>query len=64
MSSGALEFIPLYSVRFVSHFFTDAKKDPLNFKIISTALEDIGGDVVAEDEESAEEISEDEEDLI
>ena len=40
VSSGALEFIPLYSVKFVSHFFDDAKKDPLNFKIISTNLED------------------------
>lgn len=40
VSSGALEFIPLYSVKFVSHFFEDAKKDPLmNFKIISTNLE-------------------------
>lgn len=29
VSSGALEFIPLYSVKFVSHFFTDAKKTPL-----------------------------------
>ena len=39
VSSGALEFIPLYSVKFVSHFFEDAKKDPLNFRIISTNLE-------------------------
>ena len=40
VSSGALEFIPLYSVKFVSHFFDDAKKDPLNFRIISTSLEE------------------------
>lgn len=39
VSSGAIEFIPLYSVKFVSHFFDDAKKSPLNFKIISTSLE-------------------------
>ena len=39
VSSGALEFIPLYSVKFVSHFFEDAKKDPLNFRIISTNLD-------------------------
>ena len=39
VSSGALEFIPLYSVKFVSHFFEDAKKDPLNFRVISTNLE-------------------------
>ena len=65
VSSGALEFIPLYSVRFVSHFFEDAKKDPLNFKIVSTALEDIGGDAErTEDIEGAEEISEGEDDAI
>lgn len=40
VSSGAVEFIPLYCVKFVSHFFEDAKKDPLNFKIISTNLND------------------------
>ena len=45
VSSGALEFIPLYTVKFVSHFFEDAKKDPLNFKIISTALSDMGDDI-------------------
>jgi len=39
VSSGAIEFIPLYSVKFVSHFFDDAKKSPLNFKVISTSLE-------------------------
>ena len=39
VSSGAIEFIPLYSVKFVSHFFEDAKKSPLNFKVISTSLE-------------------------
>lgn len=39
VSSGAIEFIPLYSVKFVSHFFDDAKKNPLNFKIISTSLD-------------------------
>jgi tRNA G18 (ribose-2'-O)-methylase SpoU len=38
VSSGALEFIPLYSVKFLSHFFEDAKKFPMNFKIISTSL--------------------------
>lgn len=40
VSSGALEFIPLYSVKFVSHFFDDAKKDPLNFRIVSTSLDE------------------------
>jgi tRNA G18 (ribose-2'-O)-methylase SpoU len=40
VSSGAVEFIPIYTVKFVSHFFEDAKKHPLNFKIISTNLDD------------------------
>ena len=39
VSSGALEFIPLYTVKFVSHFFEDAKRSPLNFKVISTSLD-------------------------
>lgn len=51
VSSGALEFIPLYSVKFLSHFFDDAKKPPLNFKIISTHLEDSGGIDFADSEE-------------
>lgn len=46
VSSGALEFIPLYSVKFVQHFFTDAKKAPLNFKVVSTNLEDSSSDFV------------------
>jgi len=46
VSSGALEFIPLYSVKFVSHFFSDAKKSPLNFKVISTNLEDNSSDFI------------------
>ena len=48
VSSGALEFIPLYNVKFVSHFFEDAKKAPLNFKVISTNLEDNSSDFVDE----------------
>ena len=40
VSSGAVEFIPLYTVKFVSHFFEDAKKAPLNFRIVSTTLDD------------------------
>ena len=38
VSSGALEFIPLYQVKFLQHFFKDAKKSPLNFKVISTVV--------------------------
>ena len=44
VSSGAIEFIPLYSVKFVSHFFDDAKKSPLNFKVISTSLDQEASD--------------------
>jgi len=40
VSSGALEFMPLHSVKYMSEFLKDAKKDPYNFKIISTNLED------------------------
>ena len=42
VSSGALEFVPLYSVKFVSHFFEDAKKAPLNFSVVSTNLDEEG----------------------
>ena len=66
VSSGALEFIPLYSVKFLSHFFDDAKKPPLNFKIISTHLEDSGGGdfTGAEDQLSHEFDEEDDDDEI
>lgn len=40
VSSGALEFVPLYSVKFVSHFFEDAKKAPMNFSVVSTSLDE------------------------
>ena len=36
VSSGALEFLPLYSVKFVKKFLEDAISPPHNFKIIST----------------------------
>ncbi len=39
VSSGALEFIPLYSVRFVSKFMEDAQAGLHNFKIISTDIQ-------------------------
>jgi len=62
VSSGALEFIPLYNVKFVSHFFDDAKKDPLNFRIISTNLDE--SDIVAEHEgETADPSSDGDDDL-
>lgn len=39
VSSGALEFIPLYSIRFVKLFMQDAQKGLQNFKIVSTDIE-------------------------
>ena len=38
VSSGALEFIPLYNVKFVPRFIEDV--DRKNFKIISTSVND------------------------
>lgn len=46
VSSGALEFTPVYSVKFVSKFFLEAQK--LNFKIISTNLDDESSDFIDE----------------
>ena len=39
VSSGALEFIPLYSVRFVSKFMEESQSGIHNFKIISTDIQ-------------------------
>ena len=39
VSSGALEFIPLYSVRFVSKFFEDCQNGVQGFKVISTDIQ-------------------------
>mmetsp|Transcript_10520 Transcript_10520/g.14186 ORF Transcript_10520/g.14186 Transcript_10520/m.14186 type:complete len:139 (-) Transcript_10520:334-750(-) len=65
VSSGAIEFIPLYSVKFVSHFFDDAKKSPLNFKVISTSLDLDGSDSGApEDAEQGSDIDDDGDDVI
>ena len=56
VSSGALEFMPLYSVKYMGEFLKDAKKDPYNFKIISTNLED---EVSSLNEEDVEEVDSD-----
>ena len=40
VSSGALEFMPLHTVKYVSKFLEDAKRGPTKFKIISTNLEE------------------------
>lgn len=39
VSSGALEFIPLYSARFIKKFLEDSQKGPHKFKIISTDID-------------------------
>jgi tRNA G18 (ribose-2'-O)-methylase SpoU len=39
VSSGALEFIPLYSARFVSKFMDEAQRGIHKFKIISTDIQ-------------------------
>ena len=52
VSSGALEFTPLHSVKFMGEFLKDEKKDPYNFKIISTNLEDEISFVNEEDDEA------------
>lgn len=41
VSSGALEFIPLYSIKFVKQFLLDLQKPQHQFKIISTNIEDL-----------------------
>ena len=38
VSSGALEFVPLYSVRFVSKFLEDSQNGLHKFKVISTDI--------------------------
>lgn len=47
VSSGALEFMPIYSVKFVSKFFLEAQAK-LDFKIISTNLDDESSDFIDE----------------
>lgn len=47
VSSGALEFMPIYSVKFVSKFFMEAQNKK-GYKIISTNLEDESSDFIDE----------------
>lgn len=69
VSSGALEFIPLYSVRFVSKFLEDAQHSLHNFKIISTDIQSSNEDLAdspppsKEPEPAIEDDSEDEREL-
>ncbi len=39
VSSGALEFIPVYSVKFVKQFMLDAQRGIQNFRVISTDIQ-------------------------
>jgi predicted rRNA methylase len=48
VSSGALEFMPLFSIKFVKNFLEDSKK--LGFKIISTNIDDEGDETQEKDE--------------
>ena len=45
VSSGALEFLPIYSVKFVKDFMQEAEKAPNNFKIISTNISEEESDL-------------------
>jgi len=47
VSSGALEFMPVHSVKFVSKFFLEAQ-GRMNYKIISTNLDDESSDFIDE----------------
>ena len=51
VSSGALEFLPLFSIKFVRNFLEESKK--LNFKIISTNIDDEGAQVKEESNEGS-----------
>ncbi|CDW89858.1 ribose methyltransferase [Stylonychia lemnae] len=63
VSSGALEFIPLYSVKFLKPFIEDAQKGVQKFKIISTDIDSTGiTDEQPEREIEVEVLSSDEED--
>ena len=68
VSSGALEFIPLYNVRFVSKFLEDAQAGIHSFKVISTDIQSSNEDVadstpIKEPEPVIEDDSEDEREL-
>ena len=45
VSSGALEFLPLYQAKYVSLFLQDAKEGPFKFKIISTNISEESTDL-------------------
>lgn len=45
VSSGALEFLPIYSVKFVKDFMEEAQKAPNGFQIISTNISEEESDL-------------------
>ena len=45
VSSGAVEFMPIYSVKFVKDFLQDAQKSEHQFKIISTNVSEEESDL-------------------
>ena len=45
VSSGALEFLPIYAVKFVKDFMQEAQKEPNGFKIISTNISEEESDL-------------------
>ena len=68
VSSGALEFIPLYNVRFVSKFLEEAQTGIHKFKVISTDIQSSNEDIadstpVKDPEPVIEDDSEDEREL-
>ena len=42
VSSGALEFLPLFTVKFVGKFLEDVKQPKYGFRIISTNIDEQG----------------------
>ena len=59
VSSGALEFLPLFSVKFVGKFLEDVKSQKHNFRIISTNIDEDSIEQVKEEDEMNESINQD-----
>mmetsp|Transcript_12725 Transcript_12725/g.21448 ORF Transcript_12725/g.21448 Transcript_12725/m.21448 type:complete len:227 (+) Transcript_12725:116-796(+) len=51
VSSGALEFLPIYSVKFVKDFLADLKKNQ-DFLIVSTNIDEDGKEILNTEEEN------------
>lgn len=61
VSSGALEFLPLFTVKFVGKFLEDVKSPKYGFRIISTNIDDQGASETKEIDEEEESSMYDEE---